>query len=155
MKRILINAQVCSGCRACEVSCVAHHENVFGAAAARIRVSKIESQGIDRPHVCWQCQRALCMEACPVEALIRDEQTGAVLLLEGECIGCGECVAACPFVVALLPPENGLALICDLCDGDPSCVKRCATGAIVYAEPNTAAAGKRYPRAVQLIDKGE
>jgi hypothetical protein len=33
-----------------------------------------------------------------------------------------------------LHPETGVALICDLCGGDPACVKRCATGAIVYAE---------------------
>jgi Fe-S-cluster-containing hydrogenase component 2 len=31
-----------------------------------------------------------------------------------------------------LHPETGLALVCDLCGGDPACVKRCATGAIVY-----------------------
>lgn len=152
MKRILINAQVCSGCRACEVACVAHHEAVFGTAAARIRISKLESQGIDRPHVCRQCQRARCMEACPVEALVRDTQSGAVLVVEEACIGCGECVAACPFGVALLHPETGLALICDLCAGDPHCVQRCATGAIVYAEPGTAAAGKRYRLARQLIE---
>jgi hypothetical protein len=31
-----------------------------------------------------------------------------------------------------LHPETGLALICDLCGGDPACVKRCATGAIAW-----------------------
>jgi Fe-S-cluster-containing hydrogenase component 2 len=33
-----------------------------------------------------------------------------------------------------LHPQTGLALICDLCGGDTACVKRCATGAIVYDE---------------------
>jgi Fe-S-cluster-containing dehydrogenase component len=51
-------------------------------------------------------------------------------------------VDACPFGVVALHPETGLAIICDLCGGDPACVKRCATGAIAY-EPVEAGPGIR------------
>ncbi len=131
-KRILVQPALCSGCRACEVACVAHHEGVFGTANARIKVSKVDAQGLDHPHVCQLCQPAPCLDACPVGALYRDETTNAVLLHEELCVGCAECVDACPYGIAFLHSETRLALICDLCDGDPTCVKRCATGAISY-----------------------
>ncbi|MBU0492885.1 MAG: 4Fe-4S dicluster domain-containing protein [Chloroflexi bacterium] len=134
MKRILVYENVCSGCRACQVACMAHHERRFGTATARLRVTKVEHEGIDRPHICRQCQPAPCVDACPSQALYRDDVTGAILLSPDDCVGCAVCVDACPFGMVGLHPETGLALICDLCGGDPACVKRCATGAIVYRE---------------------
>jgi carbon-monoxide dehydrogenase iron sulfur subunit len=112
---------------------VAQHEGRFGTAAARIYVVKIEASGVDEPHVCRLCGHAPCVEACPTGALYRDDATGAVLLSAERCSGCSACVDACPFGVATLHPATGLALICDLCSGDPACVKRCATGAIWVA----------------------
>ena len=134
VKRILVREDVCSGCRACEVACVAWHEGRFGSATARIRVIKTETLGVDRPQVCRLCRRPRCVAACPTGALYKDDTTGAVLLRPDDCTGCSACVEACPFGAVALHPETGLALICDLCGGDPACVKRCATGAIVYAE---------------------
>jgi carbon-monoxide dehydrogenase iron sulfur subunit len=130
----------CTGCRACEVACVVTHEGVFGRAASRIKVIKREPVGLDHPNVCRVCAHPPCVEACPVEALRQDgadrdrPTTGAVILWEEKCIGCGACVEACPFGAAGLHPQTELALICDLCGGDPACVKRCATGAIIYGE---------------------
>lgn len=134
MKRIIVRKNLCSGCRACQVACVARHDGRFGTATARIRVVKVEPAGLDHPHVCRLCRRPPCAAVCPTRALYKDETTGAVLLRSDDCIGCSACVDACPFDMPALHPETGLALICDLCGGDPACVKRCATGAIVYTE---------------------
>jgi Fe-S-cluster-containing hydrogenase component 2 len=134
MKRILVREDVCSGCRACEIACVAHHDARFGTATARIRVIKFERLGVNTPHVCRLCGRAPCVAACPTGALYKDETTGAVLLHLEHCTRCPACVDACPFDMVALHPDTGLPLICDLCAGDPACVKRCATGAIVYAD---------------------
>jgi carbon-monoxide dehydrogenase iron sulfur subunit len=149
VKRIVVREEVCSGCRACEVACVAWHEGRFGTASARIRVTKIEPLGVDHPHVCRLCRRPSCVAACPTGALYKDETTGAVLLHADDCIGCSACVDACPFGVATLHPETGLALICDLCGGDPACVKRCATGAIVYVDAGAGARSKREEMALR------
>ena len=131
LKRLRTDQSLCSGCRACQVACVAHHERWFGVSTARIRVVKDEPRGLDVPHVCRLCQPAPCIAACPAGALSRDEATGAIRVTTA-CTGCGACVRACPFEMAALSPHTGTALICDLCGGDPSCVKRCATQAITY-----------------------
>jgi Fe-S-cluster-containing hydrogenase component 2 len=134
------------------VACVAHHEGRFGTATTRIHVVKVEPLGIDRPHVCRQCgtaaTQAPCVAACPVGALDKDERTGAIRVdvdpaSPSACIGCASCVDACPFGMAALHPDTGTAMICDLCGGDPACVKRCATGAIVYAASKARARARR------------
>lgn len=153
MKRILVRENLCSGCRACEVACVAWHEGRFGISTARIRVTKIESSGLDQPHVCRLCRRAPCVVACPTGALYSDGTTGAVLLQPDDCIGCSACVDACPFGMAVMHLETGLVLICDLCGGDPACVKRCATRAIVYADMGTGSQQKRERLTVMAVKK--
>lgn len=154
MRRFVVNEDLCSGCRACEAACVAWHEGRFGTATARIRVTKIDHLGVDHPHVCRLCRRAPCVAACPTEALYKDGASGmgAVLLYADDCIGCSACVDACPFGIATLHPQTGLALICDLCGGDPACVKRCATGAIVYDEAGAGAREKRERLALYVSE---
>lgn len=137
-KRIKVRTDLCSGCRACQVACVAWHDGRFGTATARIRVTKDEPLGVDRPHVCRLCRRPPCVAACPTQALFIDDVTGAVLSRPGVCDGCAACVEACPFEMVALHRETRLALICDLCRGDPSCVKRCATKAISYGDGESA-----------------
>lgn len=138
MKRIKVRPDLCSGCRACQVACVARHDGRFGTATARIRVTKNEPLGLDQPHVCRLCRRPPCVAACPTQALHTDEATGPVLLMPSACNGCSACVEECPFEMVSLHPETGLALICDLCGGDPACVKRCATKAISYGDQESA-----------------
>jgi len=129
-----VRAERCSGCRACQVACVAQHEGLFGTSTARLRVVKDEALGLDMPHVCRLCRRAPCVAACPTGALCKDEATGAVLSCDDQCIGCSACVDACPFGMPFLHPASGTVILCDLCGGDPACVKRCATQALTYGE---------------------
>jgi Fe-S-cluster-containing dehydrogenase component len=141
--RILVRSDVCSGCRACTLACVAAHEGGFGSFPARIKVTKIETEGLDVPAVCRLCRRPACAAACPTGALTRDDVLGVVRLDEAECIACGACADGCPFGMVTIRPSDGLPLICDLCDGDPSCVKRCASGAIRWGGTDEPAREKR------------
>ena len=50
-----------------------------------------------------------------------------------------ECVPGCPFDVVFVAPQGEL-LKCDLCGGDPVCVKACA------ARPEMLNEGKQYVR---------
>lgn len=94
-------------------------------AASRVRVFMLVP-GVEIPHLCAQCDDYPCVAACPVEdVLIVSEETGAVLVDREKCISCGKCIDACPGKIPFLHPGDKKAVICDLCDGDPKCVKAC------------------------------
>jgi len=52
------------------------------------------------------------------------------------CIGCKMCVAACPFGAAKWDSKRGRVFKCNLCHGDPQCVRFCYTKAVDYLKPD-------------------
>ncbi len=131
-ERLMISPEVCTGCRACEITCSFAKERAFWPQAARIAVIKMEAEGYDRPLVCRQCVKPACAGACPTGALARDDDSGLLRLDEDLCVGCAVCVEACPFGAMRMHPERDMPLFCDTCDGDPACVKRCTTKALFW-----------------------
>lgn len=114
----------CSGCRRCMIACSLHHEGQIWPAASRIRVFML-IPGVEIPHLCAQCDDYPCVNSCPVEALAVSSSTSAVIVDREKCTSCGRCVTACPGTIPFLHPSDQKAVICDLCDGDPACVKAC------------------------------
>jgi Fe-S-cluster-containing dehydrogenase component len=119
----------CSGCRLCEIACSLKKEGRIWPEASRIRVFMLVP-GAEIPHVCTQCSNYPCVGSCPVKALFVDEKTGAVIVDDEKCIACGACIKACPGEVPHMHPEKNHIIICDLCDGEPECVKACSYGCI-------------------------
>jgi Fe-S-cluster-containing hydrogenase component 2 len=74
------------------------------------------------------------MSACPVNAITIRPDTGAKVVLDATCVGCSLCAIACPFGTIFWDPIRHKAFKCDLCGGDPACVKACPTAAILYEE---------------------
>lgn len=97
----------------------------FNSKASAIRIIVRGTFEADVPVLCRQCKKALCSEACPIEAFYRNPDTGALLIDNEKCIGCGKCAEACPFGTLFLHPDRDIPIKCDLCDGDPMCVKHC------------------------------
>ena len=117
----------CSGCRRCEIACSLYHEGRIWPEASRIRIFMLVPT-LEIPHLCAQCDDAPCIPSCPVEALSINDETGAIMVDKDKCTGCGNCIDACPGRVPVIHPTEKYALICDLCGGDPQCVKVCQEG---------------------------
>ena len=131
MKRIMVTAENCAGCRQCEMVCSFQHSKKFSPSLARVTVHKDDSDGLDYPVICHQCSQCPPIEACPPRAISKTTE-GWTWGDWQTCIGCGACVEACKYDAIKLTNEK--ALICDLCGGEPECVKRCPTGALEYVE---------------------
>ncbi len=56
---------------------------------------------------CKQCADPQCAKYCPVHAIHSDEETGARVVDEDVCIGCGMCSAACPWNMPHINAQTG------------------------------------------------
>ena len=132
LKRIQIDAEKCSGCRFCEMVCSFQHSGKFSPSLSRVTVIKEDKHGFDYPVICHHCNHCPPIDACPTGALSRN-QLGMIRLDVETCTKCGSCVNVCTFK-ALKMDDLSKPIVCDLCGGDPACVKRCPTGAMVFSE---------------------
>ena len=99
-----------------------------------------------RPESLWMyaCSRCgACIDVCPVEALTRDPNTGAILVNDSVCIGCRACMVVCPYGAIGADIDKKTITKCDLCNGEPACVQWCPTDAIRYIDAAKADIPKR------------
>ena len=133
VKRIKIFAKKCVGCELCGIACSVVHEGQSRESGMRIRVTRQFPGRSDRPFqpaVCQHCEKPKCVQACPRGAIVPNEGEQTVEVREGLCDGCGKCAEACPFSAVWVDPLRKCAVKCDLCRGNPQCVRFCQFGAI-------------------------
>ena len=133
-KSLLIDPAKCTSCLQCELACSFEHTGAFNPARSRIRIFEFEHGARAIPYTCTQCAEAWCMQACPVEAITKNMETGAMEVSENVCVGCKVCTIACPFGTINYVSDTGKVAKCDLCGGDPKCAEACPTGAITYID---------------------
>jgi Fe-S-cluster-containing dehydrogenase component len=141
----------CVGCRRCEVACTLAHDNKIQPNISRVKISRNFNFGPEGPRLgmdrgpglfgnfrligetCLQCPHPVpCMTACPSGAIVIDPATNARVIDASICTGCGICTKACPWQMPTLDEETRKSTKCDLCGGDPECVKICPAGALSY-----------------------
>ena len=150
----------CTGCRACELACFTVHdqkENHVGKTAGTVSVPVVYRLFLTSfeegcmPVQCRHCEDAPCLNACLQKAISRVDHQ--VIVHPEKCIGCKDCMQACPFgAIALLPycrdghtvAQAGaqeariFASKCDLCQDrpeGPSCVQVCPHQALRLVDP--------------------
>jgi carbon-monoxide dehydrogenase iron sulfur subunit len=133
-KLLLVDMDKCTGCKQCSLACSLIKEDIFDPARGRIKILKKEDIALGVPLLCEQCEAHPCIKACGENALSRNEKTGIITVKKDACTQCGSCVDACPYHGIKLHPETGIAIICDLCNGDPYCVKHCVPGALQWVK---------------------
>jgi Fe-S-cluster-containing hydrogenase component 2 len=135
-KVLYINYEKCTGCRLCELVCAVKHDGISNPMRSRIKVMKWEMEGLYIPMSCQQCQDAPCLNVCPVKAISRDEEMARVMVDYDVCIGCRSCVSVCPFGAMNFNVIDKKVFKCDLCEGDPQCVRFCDRKAVDFVSPD-------------------
>ena len=131
-KVLVIDAAKCTGCRLCEQVCSVIHEQTVNPYRARIRVMRWELEGEVLPMVCRQCDNPPCQQVCPMGAIAKVADSGVVLVDYDKCIGCRMCITACPFGAMDYDLVGHKVIKCDLCGGDPQCVRFCDAKAVRF-----------------------
>ncbi|MFA5514400.1 MAG: 4Fe-4S dicluster domain-containing protein, partial [Sphaerochaetaceae bacterium] len=73
--------------------------------------------------VCLHCPNPVCMRVCNYSAIKVIDSV--VTVFESECVGCGDCIEACPRM--FWDSFTLKAINCDLCG---ECIKPCPEGAL-------------------------
>ena len=155
----LIDVTICIGCKACQVACgewndlrdeVGHNVGVYDNPAdlsaetwTLMRFDEVEDESgklewLIRKDGCMHCADPGCLKACPAPGAIVQYANGIVDFRSDHCIGCGYCIAGCPFDVPRISKKDNKAYKCTLCidrvsvGQEPACVKTCPTGAINF-----------------------
>lgn len=155
----LIDVSRCIGCKACQVACsewndlrddvgecVGIYDNPVDLSPNTWEVMRFneyeDEQGnlewLIRKDNCMHCAEPGCLEACPAPGAIVQYANGIVDFNSEHCIGCGYCVAGCPFDIPRISKKDEKAYKCTLCSDrvyhglEPACVKSCPTGSIMF-----------------------
>lgn len=137
MRQLFVDPQRCIGCQACVQACsecsghgghtMIHLDNL--ARAMTVQTA---------PTVCMHCEDPACAAVCPGDAIHKDESGIVHTAMTERCIGCSNCVVACPFGVPKFESRLDLMMKCDLCTDrtsrnlSPMCATVCPSGALFY-----------------------
>ncbi|MBN2686821.1 MAG: 4Fe-4S binding protein [Deltaproteobacteria bacterium] len=128
---ILFDPEKCTGCTTCEMVCSQRNVLKVAPLSASVAILRDEEKGKNFAVLCQHCRKPLCIEACPTRAIDKGED-GIVRIDKLFCVECGLCIMACPEAAPLRDHKTKGINKCDLCDGDPLCVKYCPEKALTF-----------------------
>lgn len=149
---LLVDTKKCGGCVSCMLACSLVHEGKENLSLSRIQILQNPFENFPNDitqEQCRQCTFPACVEACPTGAMQANPKNGNVRMVdERKCIGCMQCIEACPQQPARLQwnHEKKHSQKCDLCantpywkekggaDGKQACVSVCPVNAIKFTK---------------------
>jgi Fe-S-cluster-containing dehydrogenase component len=141
VKTLFVDPSRCIGCRSCEAAC-RECDSHKGESMVMVDFMDRDLSVATQPTVCMHCQDpvAPCAQVCPVLAILITPD-GVVQMAEpSRCIGCRNCVYACPFGVPKFDTQARLMKKCNLCydrtsqNMQPYCAQVCPTHALWYGD---------------------
>jgi carbon-monoxide dehydrogenase iron sulfur subunit len=150
VKYLYTYPEKCTGCRQCSIACALSKLGECNPKKGAITVLRDEFERYEIQFVCLQCEDPECVSVCMKKAITKDDD-GIVRVDTEKCIGCRMCVVACPY--GAITSFEGAIIKCDLCDGDPVCIKYCSTDALVYEEESEELVDRRKELASLILKK--
>jgi Fe-S-cluster-containing hydrogenase component 2 len=121
--RIKVDPKKCSGCHLCEMVCSLTHLGLIHPERSAIRVQKDDlDTSLNTPLLCRQCKTMKCLDG-EEDVSARERK---------KFVWSPQRVRNCPFNGLTI--FDGHAYHCDLCLGNPQCVKVCTPGALTLSK---------------------
>lgn len=123
-----IDPSRCIGCKACMQACM-ECDTHRGRSMIHLEFIDRATSTQTSPVVCMHCEDPACARVCPADAIKQTEDGIVHSSAKSRCIGCSNCVLACPFGVPHYVAAIDQMLKCDMCFDRTSVGKRpmCAT----------------------------
>lgn len=139
VKTLFVDPSRCIGCRACEAAC-RECDSHKGESMVMVDFVDRGASVATQPTVCMHCEDPIapCAQVCPALAILVSEEGVVHQADPSRCIGCRNCVYACPFGVPKMDLGARLMKKCNLCFDrtsqglQPWCAQACPTQAIWY-----------------------
>jgi carbon-monoxide dehydrogenase iron sulfur subunit len=162
-KIIVYDPALCSGCMRCMTTCSTYNFGATSLTKARLHIMRHEGPAITAINeqddlifqalTCQQCEKPYCSYFCPAHAITKSTQTGANVIDPDKCIGCRMCMVGCPFGAMRYDPVKKQSFKCQLCDGDPQCVKFCPNEALKFLPKSLASLPKLDRLARKIVEQ--
>jgi anaerobic dimethyl sulfoxide reductase subunit B len=146
-----INQSLCTGCKACSVSCKDKNNLDVGINFRRVysyengsfihQQSKGLVQNVQAYYysiACNHCTNPKCIPSCPTGAITKNKESGVVTIDQKVCQGAQLCVKACPYGAPQYNSKEFKSDKCDFCMNlqekgeEPVCVSTCPMRAIEF-----------------------
>jgi tetrathionate reductase subunit B len=152
---MLIDVNRCSLCYSCVVACKDEHVgNPYPPFSYPepdkdqqwIRLIEIEKgkypyvKVYPTPILCMHCQKAACMDVCPVKGAVYRAENGTVIIDPAICSGCKACIKACQYNAIFFNEDANIAQKCTLCahrleqGKELACVGACPSEVFTFGE---------------------
>jgi Fe-S-cluster-containing dehydrogenase component len=137
MTELFIDPSRCIGCQACVHAC-AECDSHRGQSMIHLEQVDPGASPQTTPVVCMHCEDPACAKVCPADAIKKTADGVVQSALSARCIGCSNCVLACPFGVPRYVAGIDQMVKCDMCydrtsaGKRPLCASVCPSGALAF-----------------------
>ena len=128
----------CIGCQACVQAC-GECDTPRGYSLIHLETIERRDSVQTAPQVCMHCENPVCARVCPADAIKKTPDGVVQSSLKPRCIGCSNCVLACPFGVPRYQAAMDQMMKCDMCydrtsvGKRPMCATVCPSQALTFA----------------------